>query len=94
MAYLVEITARYHVLKFTCLQKALVLYRFLKRKGVEVELVIGVMKAEERLVAHAWLEYHGRVIGGGPAVDRYAPLHGGDSRQSLAKVIASERQTP
>ena len=55
LAYLVEVAARHHVLQFFCLQKALVLYRLLHRRGIEVELVIGVMKAAQRLVAHAWL---------------------------------------
>jgi len=94
LAYCVEVAARYHVLQFSCLQKALVLYRLLHRQGIAVELVIGVRKADERLAAHAWLAYHGRVIGGGPAVDCYAPLHSCDSGEALAKGRAREKATP
>jgi hypothetical protein len=93
MAYLVEVAARYHVLKLACLQKALVLYRLLQRQRVEVDLVIGVMKAEERLAAHAWLEYRGQVIGGGP-VDAYAPLRRFDGGEALARNLERQRQTP
>ena len=91
-ASLVEVASRYHMLKPTCLQKALVLYRLLRRKGVEVELIIGVTKAKGALEAHAWLEYHGRVILGGQ-VERYAPLHWFDGGEALAKSIVRQRQT-
>ena len=90
-AYLIDMVSRYHVLKPTCLQKALILYGLLRRKGVEVELMIGVTKIKGALEAHAWLEYHQRVILGGP-VERYAPLHGFDGAAALARNI--ERQTP
>lgn len=74
VAYLVEVASRYHVLKPTCLKKALVLYRLLRRRGVEVELVIGVRRAEERLEAHAWVQHGRRAVGGGREAERHAPL--------------------
>ena len=93
VAYLVEVASRYHVLKPTCLKKALVCYRLLRKKGVEVELVVGAMKGESGLEAHAWLEHHGRVILGG-SVEGYAPLRWFDGAAALARNIERQRQTP
>ena len=74
-ARLVEVASRYHVLKPTCLKRALVLYGLLRRKGIAVELVIGATKAGGKLEAHAWLEHQGLVTLGGPEGEQYAPLH-------------------
>lgn len=50
-------------LQINCLPRALVGHRLLGRKGFDVQLKIGVLKApDDRLVAHAWLEYQGQVI--------------------------------
>ncbi len=50
-------------LRINCLPQALVGHRLLGRKGFNVQLKIGVLKHPgDRLAAHAWLEYQGRVI--------------------------------
>ena len=50
-------------LRINCLPQALVGQRLLNRKGFDVQLKIGVLKnLDDRLSAHAWLEYRGRVI--------------------------------
>jgi len=50
-------------LRINCLPQALVGHRLLGRKGFNVELKIGVLKPPgDQLIAHAWLEYQGRVI--------------------------------
>lgn len=72
-AYCVELASRLDPFDATCLKKALVLYALLKRKGVDVRLVIGATKAGRKLDAHAWLEHQGRVIIG-ESSDPYAPL--------------------
>ena len=72
-AYCVELASRLDPFDATCLKKALVLYALLKRKGVDVRLVIGATKAGRKLDAHAWLEHRGRVIIG-ESGDPYAPL--------------------
>jgi hypothetical protein len=76
--YCVELASRFHPLHPTCLKKALVLYALLTRRGFDVQLLIGAAKArtntEAKLDAHAWLEYEGRVILGGPGRERYATL--------------------
>jgi transglutaminase superfamily protein len=70
----VDLAARLDPGRATCLKKSLVLYALLRRRGLEVELFIGAAKAGGKLDAHAWLEHQGRVITGGPATERYAPL--------------------
>ena len=72
-AYLVQLASRVDPFGATCLKKALVLYALLKRRGLDVKLVIGATKAGEKLDAHAWLEHQGRVIIG-ESSERYAPL--------------------
>jgi transglutaminase superfamily protein len=72
-SYCVELASRVYPFEATCLKKALVLFALLKRRGVEVRLVIGATKTDRKLDAHAWLEHQGRVIIGGPS-EEYAPL--------------------
>ena len=65
LAYLVGLASRYHILNPTCLEKALVLYGLLRRRGIEARLRIGTMLNEVGFQAHAWIEYHGSIILGG-----------------------------
>jgi Transglutaminase-like superfamily len=78
VGYCVELASRLHPLHPTCLKKALVFYALLTRRGFDVQLLIGAAKAitntEGKLDAHAWLEYQGRVILGGPGRERYSIL--------------------
>src|SRR5712692_7979067 len=48
-SYCVELASRVYPFKATCLKKALVLYALLKRRGVEVRLVIGATKTGRKL---------------------------------------------
>lgn len=58
-----------------CLTQALVAQRFLRQRGYDATLRIGVAKDGRELLAHAWLERDGRVIiGGGASPVRYKPL--------------------
>jgi hypothetical protein len=70
----VDLAARLCPFPATCLRKSLVLYALLSRGGLEVELFIGATNKDGKLDAHAWLEYEGRAITGGPPTERYAPL--------------------
>lgn len=50
----------------TCLTRALALQAILARRGVPVELVLGVSRsASKEFLAHAWLEMDGQIIIGG-----------------------------
>ena len=50
-------------LQINCLPQALARHMLLHRRGFDVQLKIGVQKSpDDRLVAHAWLEYRGWVV--------------------------------
>jgi hypothetical protein len=70
-AWLVEVAARCWRPRPTCLAKALVVLSLLKRRGLPVQLVVGVTKARGPLEGHAWVELGGAVVGAdpGPASD-------------------------
>ena len=46
--------------KRACLKRSLLLYHFLKRAGVNVEMNFGIRK-EKELIGHSWLTYQGRL---------------------------------
>jgi hypothetical protein len=73
-AYCVELASRLYPLRPTCLQKALVLYALLARRGFDVRVLIGAARDGIRLDAHAWLEHQGRIILGAPTPGRYSTL--------------------
>jgi len=77
IAKLVEIASRYGLYKPNCLQKSLLLWWFLQRRGLESELRIGVRKKETLLEAHAWVEFQGWILNDRSDVDRqFAPFAG------------------
>lgn len=45
-----------------CLAQSLALGRLLQQRGIAVELVFGQSKVNQKLAAHAWLEYQGKPI--------------------------------
>jgi hypothetical protein len=73
-ARLVDAIASFYPLKATCLKKSLVLFRILRRRGVQVELRLGVAKRDGEFMSHAWLEWQGRTLLGQGITDRYTPL--------------------
>lgn len=77
IAKLVEIASRYGLYKPNCLQKSLLLWWFLRQRGIESELRIGVRKKAELLEAHAWVEYQGWILNDRSDVDQqFAPFAG------------------
>ena len=68
-----EVASCHHFLKPTCLEKALLLIRILRQRGLEADLRIGTAKTDGRFEAHAWVEHRGQVLLGGP-VERYSSL--------------------
>ena len=53
----------------TCLKRTLVLYHFLRKMGMDVQVCFGVKyntlsdsKTQKRLEGHAWLLYHGDIF--------------------------------
>jgi hypothetical protein len=75
LASWVEIGARHYPRPVGCLQRALALRAVLSRRGLSARVRIGVRRAGETLLAHAWVDHDGRVINDAPDVgERYLPL--------------------
>lgn len=58
----------------TCLVCALVLFRLLRRRGQEAELVIGLPPEAVTHDAHAWVEVAGADVGPAPGRNGHLPL--------------------
>ncbi|HLK50254.1 MAG TPA: lasso peptide biosynthesis B2 protein [Bryobacteraceae bacterium] len=63
----------------TCLARARAAEIILRWRGYPARVTIGVMPGERQteesgLIAHAWVEFEGEVLVGGPDIDRYTPL--------------------
>jgi len=77
MALAVDRVARFGVFRPTCLVRAVALERQIRRAHAGSAVVrIGVAPVGGELLAHAWIELDGRVIGDEMSnVRRYTPLH-------------------
>lgn len=95
LAQLARIAGRRGPVQATCLRQALVLHGWLRRRGLNPEIVIGVRRdSGVPLDAHAWVELDGVSIevggisasaGSAPARPRHAPL-----RRAGAKTSGNE----
>jgi hypothetical protein len=61
------------VMSGNCLERSLVLYRFLAEVGAEPQLVMGVNAAGGTVGGHAWIELDGEPLEEAPA-SRFAPV--------------------
>lgn len=69
-----------------CLARSLTLWFLLQRAGIETELKFGVKKENDKLLAHAWIEYQGRRLEERSEVDKgYVPF----SASILSEVVKS-----
>jgi hypothetical protein len=58
-----------------CLERSLLLYRFLSREGLAPRLVLGAQKSDRLIVGHAWVKVAGRpVIDDHEALADYTPI--------------------
>lgn len=62
MGKLVNAAARFFFPPATCLTRSVLLRWLLHRRGIITDLRIGVLWAEGKLDAHAWVEYQGMPI--------------------------------
>ena len=76
VARVVSVAARWTLWPTSCLRQAILLWWFLARRNIAVEVRIGVSgDLAEHFSAHAWVEQNGRVLlGGEHARERYAVL--------------------
>ena len=61
-SYLINAAARLVFRRAACLERSIMLWTLLRKKGIESELKIGVAKANKELQAHAWVEIDGTAI--------------------------------
>jgi hypothetical protein len=74
-AFWIAVVARHHPARARCLQRSLVLHRWLRQEGLPSYLRIGVRKDGSALRAHAWVELDGYVVNDLPAaVAAFQPL--------------------
>ena len=59
LAQLAAIAGRHGAVEATCLRRSLLLYGWLRRRGLEPALQIGVAEREGPFEAHAWVELEG-----------------------------------
>lgn len=59
---LVNIAVRHGLYPANCLQRSLMLWWLLRRKGIQSELQLGTRKESGRFEAHAWVEVAGVVL--------------------------------
>ena len=61
----------------TCLERSLVLWALLRRRGAPAELVVGMRKREGKTEGHAWVELHHSPVNEKPAVtETYSVFEG------------------
>ena len=72
--HFVKLAARNHLYPMTCLRQALALKALLGGQGIVTNLRFGVRKENDKLLAHAWLEYEGQSIEVSGIDDYFAPL--------------------
>ena len=77
MVTAVDRVSRFGLFRPTCLVRAVALERVLQQSDAGPAAVrVGVHRERDALLAHAWIELGGRVIGDNPAfVRRFVPLH-------------------
>jgi len=71
---LVKAVSRHHVCATTCLTEMLTLSRLLAGRGMATTFRIGVLRRDNSLTAHAWLEQNGAIIADAGDATAYAPL--------------------
>ena len=73
-AALVEAAAAHHVLHASCLARALVLCRLLRRRGFAARLCLGSARTGALFEAHAWVTCDGRALTTGGEIERFVTL--------------------
>jgi hypothetical protein len=62
IASIVSIAAQHGVYKASCLRRSLLTWWFLRLEEINGQICFGVRMVNQRLEAHAWVEYHGRIV--------------------------------
>jgi hypothetical protein len=84
VARMVSVAARHGLYRASCLPTALALQSMLRRRGIEVELRLGVRKTDGWIEAHAWLEHQGLPLIDSPDVREHFGAFDGVIRHRTA----------
>lgn len=68
-AWAVGVAARHGPVRCHCLEQALALWWLLRRQHVDSNIRFGARRQDDRLEAHAWVEFDGGVFSAGPDDD-------------------------
>lgn len=63
VGWLVDVAARHGLFRANCLPRSLVLCWLLRRRGLPARLRIGVRRGPDNLIAHAWVDVGGHLVG-------------------------------
>lgn len=75
MALMIRIAANHCVFKPRCLERSLVLLKFLTNSGIPAVLVLGARRESEEFGAHAWVECGGVAVNDEESIEtRFAPF--------------------
>ena len=81
--------SRHHLWPMRCLPHALCLRRLLARRGIVGVLRIGVARDEDRLLAHAWVEWEGKPLGEREdSIARFEPLVGAEEADRAVSLLS------
>ena len=69
ISYLVNGAARLLFRREACLERSILLWSLLRRRGIESELKIGVATGDSGMRAHAWVEIDGEPINEQPKIN-------------------------
>ncbi len=76
IADVIEIAARHGIYHATCLRRSLLAWLFLRMEGIPSKICFGVRLVDQKLEAHAWVEYRGTIVNDSPEIcARYQPLY-------------------
>jgi hypothetical protein len=77
-ALLVRSARKWQILPITCLSHSLVLWKLLRRQGIDSDIRIGVRRGTfGQVEAHAWIEWNGEVLNDcADIAAQYAPFNG------------------
>jgi len=86
LARLEAAAARHALVHFNCLERSLVVWWLLRRRGIRAELRIGARKEQKSLEAHAWVEFDDQVINDPEGTHRKFSLFGSAIRPTEAEL--------
>jgi hypothetical protein len=73
---LVNLAANRGLYRATCLKRSLALWWILRQRGIDSDLRFGVRRGDNKIDAHAWVEYQGLVLNDRATVNTdYAPFN-------------------